>query len=216
MPRASTSPRCASRIARSWFERPTSPRVTVSSSASESSVGAVDAVGGAPDVSPEVDNEAAWIRVLGSIHAVYTRTFVAPYSGARARTRARTTSKSPVAAKAPPSAEQRNGCAGNRTCSRERRKRARIAVKRERKNQRAPRRHWRQGENCTECTDPMFQAPRGLTTRRKRAEIKCSLRSNSSVSLQSEPCQRALYETWFATRLRHEDRIVLMLGDQDE
>src|SRR5688572_11000886 len=128
MPRASTSPRCASRLARSWFERPTSPRVTVSSSASESSVGAV---GGAPDVRREVDNEAAWIRVLGSIHAVYTRTFVAPYSGARARTRARTTSKSSALAKAQPSAEQRNGCTENRTRSRERHQRARIAVKRE-------------------------------------------------------------------------------------
>jgi hypothetical protein len=150
MPRASTSPRCASRLARSWFERPTSPRVAVSSSASESSVGAVDAVGGEPDVSPEVDNEAARTRVLGSIHAVYTRTFVAPYSSARARTRARTASKSPALAKAQPSAEQRNGCTENRTCSSERGKRALIAVKREsEENQRAPRRHRRQDENCT-------------------------------------------------------------------
>ena len=108
MPRASTSPRCASRLARSWFERPTSPRVAVSSSASESSVGAVDAVGGAPDVRRQVDDEPAWIRVLGSSHAFYTRTFVTRYSGARARTRARTTSKSSALAKAQPSAEQRN------------------------------------------------------------------------------------------------------------
>jgi hypothetical protein len=102
-----------------------------------------------------VDNEAAWMRVLGSIHAVYTRTFVAPYSSARERTRARTTSKSSVLAKAQPSAEQRNGGAENRTCRRERRKRARIAVKREEENQRAPRRRWRRDENCTGCTAPM-------------------------------------------------------------
>jgi hypothetical protein len=137
MPRASTSPRCASRLARSWFERPTSPRVALSSSASESLAGAVDAVdavdavGGAPDVRRDVDNEAAWVRVLGSIHALYTRTFVAPYSSARSRTRARTTSKSSALAKAQPSAEQRNGCTENRTCSSERHERARIAVKRE-------------------------------------------------------------------------------------
>src|SRR5687768_11838444 len=39
MPRASTSPRWASKAASSWLERPTRPRVAVSSSASDSSAG---------------------------------------------------------------------------------------------------------------------------------------------------------------------------------
>src|SRR5687767_5383725 len=126
MPRASTSPRCASRLARSWLERPTSPRVAASSSASESSVGAV---GGVPDVSREVDNEAAWTRVLGSIYAFYTRTFVAPYSSARAPIRVRMTSNSAELAEAQASAAQRNGCAENGTRRREQPKPALIAVK---------------------------------------------------------------------------------------